>query len=370
MTTYLQAMRFSVFVLAANAGCRGESVGTGAPDDATVSADDGAEKGDGSAAADAADAADASTDTSAADTSVADARAPEDTSATDTSATDTSVTDTSVAETSASDTGAPDTSAPADTSAPDTTSSDGSVLVDSGPCGVHPGPFMVQLATSKGTFCIDTREVTNAQYTEFTSSADKPLFPGYCSFKSGYNLASATAPRDFPVVSIDWCDAYQYCAWAGKRLCGGMAGGHVVRMGNQISDYVADSQWTAACQNNGPTLFSTGDTFPGGDAGACNITNNGGNLWSADAGATCRGLVAPFDQITNLTGNAGEWEDNCNHYDETSDAGPLSAVICLVRGGTPSSCCVNESTYKCLNADIITTRGTRSAKVGFRCCSK
>ena len=149
-----------------------------------------------------------------------------------------------------------------------------------------------------------------------------------------------------------------------------MAGSHVVRTGSTIGDFVEDSQWTLACRNNVPTAYSTGDMFPGGDAGACNITNNAGMLWSVDAGAGCKGVVPPFDEIVNLTGNAGEWEDNCTDYDETPASGTAASTVCYIRGGTPSTCCVNDFDYKCNTANIITRRDARSLKVGFRCCSK
>lgn len=262
-----------------------------------------------------------------------------------------------------------DTTMPSDSTTDASSDSTTDGLVDSGPCGVHPGPKMVQLTTSKGTFCIDTREVSNAQYAEFTASSSKPTMPGYCGFKTAYSVENPLPEaKDLPVVNVDWCDAYQYCAWAGKRLCGGMAGGHVVRSGTTIAEYVEDSQWTQACRNNASTTYSTGNTFPGGDAGPCNITRNGGALWSVDSGEGCKGAVAPFDAIINLTGNAGEWEDNCTNYDE--DAGAASTVVCFIRGGTPSSCCVNDFDYACTAANIITSRGTHQPKVGFRCCSK
>lgn len=263
----------------------------------------------------------------------------------------------------AADTGADsvvgDTGAPTDA---------GVTMVDSGVCGVHPGPAMVQIAAPKGKLCIDTREVSNAQYAEFEATPSKPALPAYCSFKTTPSPANPLpAAKDLPVVNVDWCDAVQYCAWAGKRLCGGFGGGHVVRSGTTISGYVDDSQWTAACENNAGTLYSTGDTYPGGDAGVCNITNNGGMVWSVSSGAGCKGLAPPFDQVLNLTGNAGEWEDNCTNYDTTGTPGN---VVCLVRGGTPSTCCVNDFDYACRAANIITTRATRSGKIGFRCCSK
>lgn len=263
-----------------------------------------------------------------------------------------------------------DTASPTD-AGEDAPASDGGTMVDSGVCGVHPGPRMVQLATSDGTFCIDTTEVSNAQYAEFSASTSKPSMPTYCKFKTNYSVANPTpSAKDLPVVNIDWCDAHQYCAWAGKRLCGGMAGGHVVRSGTTISDFVDDSQWTHACENNAGTAYSTGAAFPGGDAGVCNITSNAGMLWSVSSDTGCKGETPPFNEILNLTGNAGEWEDNCNNYDETPDAASSASAICFVRGGTPSTCCVNDFDYKCRAANIITSRNTRSPKIGFRCCSK
>jgi formylglycine-generating enzyme len=248
------------------------------------------------------------------------------------------------------------------------TGSDDVALADTSPTdtGLR-GPAPISFKTSKGTFAIDATEVSNAQYKEFSDAKEKPPAPAFCKWKTNYAVENPLPDaKDLPVVNVDWCDAYQYCAWAGKRLCGGLAGDHVVRAGTTLDKWVEDSQWTLACQNNAGTKFSTGSTFPGGATGVCNITNNAGKMWSVTAGTECKGVVAPFSSIVNLTGNAGEWEDNCTNFDESGAA----SVVCFVRGGSASPGPVNDFDYECLKPEIIHPRNKVSPRIGFRCCSK
>jgi len=104
--------------------------------------------------------------------------------------------------------------------------------------GSNPGPAMVEVHTSTGErYCIDSTEVTEAQYQEFLANVsfqpgtEHPRCADNKEYEPGLWL-SPTYPYDgcdpffwrpdetpdWPVSSVDWCDAYAYCKWAGKRL--------------------------------------------------------------------------------------------------------------------------------------------------------
>jgi hypothetical protein len=105
---------------------------------------------------------------------------------------------------------------------------DGGIL-DSG-CPSGRGPTMIALAfADAGSYCIDETEVTNGQYQIFINAGvDTNTQNAECSwntnFKPNCGGANTTGPNQ-PVTCIDWCDAYAFCKWAGKRLCGKI-GGH------------------------------------------------------------------------------------------------------------------------------------------------
>src|SRR5262245_12465852 len=124
------------------------------------------------------------------------------------------------------------------------------------PCGGTDGPEMIEL----DGFCIDSTEVTNAQYERFYDAVENgttPDQPAPCSWNDSFapNATGVNETGDHPVRGVDWCDAYAFCAWAGKRLCGSPAGGAATYDSPANED---ESEWFAACSENGMKAFPYG----------------------------------------------------------------------------------------------------------------
>jgi formylglycine-generating enzyme len=225
------------------------------------------------------------------------------------------------------------------------------------------GPDMLDL----GAICIDSTEVTVGQYAAFLASTPSlGLLPSACSFKTAFSPTPAS-PAAYPVVSVDWCDAYAFCSWSGKHLCGKVGGGTGV-FGDFAS--AAKDQWQHACSGNGAHVYPYGDVFDGG--GLCNDVgyagDGGGAPIPVKEAAGCVGTTAPSSKLHDMVGNVWEWEDAC---EIASEAGAGAAADrCRTRGGAFDS---TETESRC-DFDIFTTRSpTRdftSADTGFRCCSR
>jgi formylglycine-generating enzyme required for sulfatase activity len=174
-----------------------------------------------------------------------------------------------------------------------------------------------------GGFCIDSTEVTNAQYAQFfaakgsDTSGQIPACSLNQTYKPSANWPGPANQLSLPVALVDWCDAYAYCKWAGKRLCGKIGGGP-----NPYTAYAdpAFSQWFHACSNAGRNPFPYDGTYrpeacngfngpngchhdPGVPAGTCALAPVGSY-------SQCQG-VRGFAGVFDLSGNAFEWEDSC-----------------------------------------------------------
>ncbi len=67
-------------------------------------------------------------------------------------------------------------------------------------------------------FWIDQFEVSNALYQKCVKAqACQPPVEGYADRHPDGYFANPLY-RDFPVATVDWSEADQYCRWAGKRL--------------------------------------------------------------------------------------------------------------------------------------------------------
>ena len=251
-------------------------------------------------------------------------------------------------------------------------------VADGGACvGVH-GTYMVSVPTTGQPYCIDATEATRADYATFVQAiADRTYTPSNdprCAWNQVFPVdpsCEATTTGDaggagadqLPVTCINWCDAFSYCDWAGKRLCGTIGSTQELDpLSRSIDPNV--SQWENACTANHTLLYPYGDTF---ESNACNVVG------TMDGGATPgTGLALPgaysecnggYHGITDMAGNASEWVDACNEVD-----GGAALTFCVRIGGSyevadqlPAGQCI---------AYASNARQAVARDVGFRCCSK
>jgi formylglycine-generating enzyme required for sulfatase activity len=254
-----------------------------------------------------------------------------------------------------------DAAAPSDATTGD--SGDASVVVDGGSDGACPsahGPAMVMISDSTPPFCIDSTEITNANYRDFLQAnvpltgQPSPRCDGNTSFipQNGSGTQEwplASSADSFPVAFVDWCDAFAYCNWAGKRLCGEIGGGASAVENHGDANH---SQWYHACSKNGSLVYPYGSAY---EPLACNgrdLSDGGASLAVASL-STC---VGGYPGIFDIAGNVEEWTDSCD------DAG------CLSRGGSFVDFGPN-TVEMCADATQDDPPLGRSGDIGFRCCA-
>lgn len=203
-----------------------------------------------------------------------------------------------------------------------------------------------------GDFMIDATEVTAAHYAQFLDIQFDPeyfaqMLPQGCEFKSDFMPTEFPAePSEvIPVVNVDWCDAYAYCMWAGKHLCGSIGGGPAPL--NEVQN-PATNEWYRACTGGGISNYPYGLMY---DPTACNTSDAGWNQLTDVGGLpNCEG---GYDGIFDMSGNVWEWTNSCNDQNE-----------CQRRGGSWFS---NGPNARC-GIDSLRARNFRADSQGFRCC--
>ena len=205
---------------------------------------------------------------------------------------------------------------------------------------------LITVANPNGssTYQIDATEVTRGQYEDWLAT-NPPLPPSSdadCGWKSAGSFTQDSSCMtsssvcqgadcdDHPVVCVDWCAAYYYCAAVGKRLCGRIGGG----ANRSIGDENSASQWTCACSSGGVNTYPYGNTY---QERYC----NGFDYWGDLNGTTmpvamlskCQTSRSGYCAVYDLSGNVYEWEDSCYdtiHLDLSGNA-IKGSPACYVR---------------------------------------
>jgi sulfatase modifying factor 1 len=212
---------------------------------------------------------------------------------------------------------------------------------DAGECVLR-GPEMIRV----GAFYVDATEVTVADYIEFLDvpADQRAAQPDVCSWNTMFYDGDPLEPDDWPITYVDWCDAWSYCDWAGKRLCGAREGGAVAPADALDQDH---SQWFLACGGPG------GGSHPNDDP-VCNSSGGFGSLEAVGSNAGCEGH---YPGLFDMEGNAAEWVDSCGAETGASD-------VCMLLGGSY----VDSKSY-CSEVFDEFSRDTSAHPFGFRCCS-
>ena len=188
---------------------------------------------------------------------------------------------------------------------------------------------MVLVQKPGGAFCIDQRETNRGEYAEFlnkvgekptTSDADckgnLSYHPNRTEKKPPLPDAGPPAPDCYDNIwakepmspqaalsCVDYCDARDYCAWIGKRLCSAAPSGTTKEQPEKAGE------WNLACSNGGKTAYPYGDKY---EPGRCwdkvsSKVEAGATPYVSGSMPECKGLSAPYDGLVDLSGSLWEW---------------------------------------------------------------
>lgn len=220
-----------------------------------------------------------------------------------------------------------------------------------GKCASERGPSMVEIATGGKSFCIDATEVTNSQFDEYSKlPGAPPTLPVRCK-DVVLTFPGKTGLDNAPQFNVSWCDAFAFCAWAGKRLCRSLDTAQPIASDN--------SEWTYVCTQGKTTAYPYGNSY---DPKAC---VNGRTATTATpepvaSFGNCTGITPPYTEVYDLSGNVSEWVDEC------------TGTSCRALGGYFGDTDIKALQCASINSGtgmtVVQPVGTILSGLGFRCC--
>ncbi|AUX35703.1 MULTISPECIES: SUMF1/EgtB/PvdO family nonheme iron enzyme [Sorangium] len=226
-----------------------------------------------------------------------------------------------------------------------------------------PDGMLIAPVAGGGNYCIDQYEVTKKEYNAFLGAS--PMLAGLPAECSG-NIYQPSdgwpySEERAPVNYIDWCDAYAYCMWRSKHLCGKIGGG-----ASSPADLAnaAQNEWYNACSGQGVNEYPYGHAY----APRCKVNDPDGAFALKSVGPApippvtmCEGSVT---DLYHMSGNVAEWENSCD-----------AEGNCLIRGGSrasePDADDVAKGSLKAARCDARSyapRRDDTNPDIGFRCC--
>jgi formylglycine-generating enzyme required for sulfatase activity len=197
---------------------------------------------------------------------------------------------------------------------------------------------------SLDAFWIDRYEVTNMLFQKCVAAQHCQTPSEIYSDRHPNGYYNNPEFADFPMASVAWADADQYCRWAGKRL-------------------PTEAEWEKAARGSDARLFPWGNTFDPDRA------NSAFNLDLVTTAVDSHPTGASPYGAQDMAGNVWEWV--ADWYDETyytrspnlNPSGPLTGTLRVARGGGYGSydTILRSTTRRELSPD------DRASFIGFRC---
>ena len=250
------------------------------------------------------------------------------------------------------------------------------------------GSPMVLIPVDEGRpFCIDQRLASYGDYMQFVAAKGDDFSgqPPECSWNQGWGPEEygphwggwylngrvycgpppAEVSPDQMLGCVDFCDAFAFCSWSGKRLCGLRGadpdkvnmfetGGETEEAENKRREIglSPNSEWFSVCTQGGKTEFPYGDKYVPGlcwDFSQTYREEGGPFLAHSVNGQDCSGTIPPYDHVYEMIGAAHQWVNIC-----------FDSLWCVAYGGSTSD--------SCERSDAIMEPQSLGV-VGVRCCA-